>query len=136
MQSAQAALTVAWYDYDSAKNSDLDAAVRSYQIHFQWNADQHQELEKNGSNQDRLEDAWNDRAAAEADFNDILQQANMEQLDVWNQVDQAQNRAYQSQESLELLQSGPATVTVMRAELKANQVALALEEAQADLEAA
>ncbi len=136
LQSAQAALTVAWYDYDSAKNSDLDAAARSYQIHFQWSADKYQELENNGSNQDRLEDAWNDQAATEADYNDLLQQANMEQLDVWNQVDQAKNKVYQSEESLELLQSGPATDTIMRAELKTNQVALALEEAQADLEAA
>jgi HlyD family secretion protein len=136
LQSAQAALAVAWYDYDSAKNSDLDAAVRSYQIHFQWNTDKYQELEQNGAKQSRLEDAWNDRAEAEADLNDVLQQANMEQLDVWNQVDQAKNRVYQAEESLELLQSGPTTDTIMRAELKVNQTALALEEAQADLEAA
>jgi HlyD family secretion protein len=136
LQSAKAALTVAWYDYDSAKNSDLDAAVRSYQIHYQWNAEKYQELEQNGANQDRLEDAWSDQAEAEADYNDLLQQANMEQLDVWNQVDQAKNRVYQAEESLELLQSGPTTDTIMRAELKANQAALALEEAQADLEAA
>jgi HlyD family secretion protein len=136
LQSAQAALAAAWYDYDSAKNSDLDAAVRSYQIHYQWNAANYEELEQNGAKQSRLEDAWNDKAAAEADYNDLLQQANMEQLDVWNQVDQAKNRVYQAEESLELLQSGPTTDTIMRAELKVNQTALALEEAQADLETA
>jgi HlyD family secretion protein len=136
LQSAQAALTLAWYDYDSTQNSDLDAAVRSYQIHFQWNANKYQELEQNGANPDRLEDAWSDRVEVEADFNDLLQQANMEQLDVWNQVDQAKNRVYQSEENLELLQSGPATDTIMRAELKANQTELTLEEAQEDLEAA
>jgi macrolide-specific efflux system membrane fusion protein len=60
----------------------------------------------------------------------------MEELAVWNQVDQAQNNVYQAQENLELLQSGPTTDTIMRAELSADQAALALDDARADLEAA
>jgi HlyD family secretion protein len=136
LQSAQTALAVARYTNDTAQNSDLDAAVRARQIHFQWTVDQYWELENNGAGQDSLEDAWNDRASAEAELNDALRQADMEGLNAWNQADQAQNRVYQAQEDLELLQSGPATDTLVRAELKADQAALALDDARDDLAAA
>ena len=137
VQSAQTLLAVARYTYDTAQNSDLDAAVRARLIEFQWSVDQYYMLE-NGNNvsQDRLDDAWSDWAEAEYDFNEALRQAEMEQLDAWNQVDQAQNRVYQAQENLELLQSGPTTATVKRAELKADQAVLALDDARDDLEAA
>jgi len=137
LQSAQAALAVAKYTYDTAQNSDLDAAVRAHLIEFQWSVDQYRKLE-NGHNvsQDRLEDAQGKWASAEADLNIALREADMEQLDAWNQVDQAQNRVYQAQKNLELLQSGPTTSTVMQAELKLNQATLALDNARAALEAA
>ena len=137
VQSAQTLLAVTRYTYDTAQNSDLDAAVRARLIEFQWSVDQYCMLE-NGNNvsQDRLEEAWSDWASTEYDLNKALRQAEMEQLDAWNQVDQAQNRVYQAQENLELLQSGPTTDTIMRAELKAGQAALALDYARDDLEAA
>jgi len=137
VQSAQTLLAVTRYTYDTAQNSDLDAAVRARLIEFQWSVDQYCMLE-NGNNvsQDRLEEAWSDWASTEYDLNKALRQAEMEQLDAWNQVDQAQNRVYQAQESLELLQSGSTTDTIMRAELKADQAALALDYARDDLEAA
>ncbi len=135
MQSAQTLLAVARYTYDTAQNSDLDAAVRARLIEFQWSVDQYYTLE-NGNNvsQDHLEEAWSDWASTEYDLNKALRQAEMEELDVWNQVDQAQNRVYQAQESLELLQSGPTTDTIVRAELKADQAALALDDAHDALE--
>ncbi len=137
VQNAQTLLAVAQYTYDTAQNSDLDAAVRAHLIEFQWSVDQYGRLENgNGVSQDRLEDAWSDRASSEADLNVALRQADMEQLDAWNQVDQAQNRVYQAQANLESLQSGPSTDTIMRAELKLDQAALALDDARADLEAA
>ena len=137
VQSAQTLLAVARYTYDTAQNSDLDAAVRAYLIKFQWSMDQYYTLENGNSvSQDRLDDAWSDWAAAEYDFNVALRQEDMEQLDAWNQVDQAQNRVYQAQENLELLQSGPTTATVKRAELKADQTALVLDEARENLAAA
>ena len=137
VQSAQTRLAVARYTYDTAQNSDLDAAVRARLIEFQRSVDQYYTLE-NGNNvsQDRLDDAWSDWAEAEYDSNKALRQAEMEELDAWNQVDQAQNRVYQAQENLELLQSGPTTATVKRAELKADQAVLALDDARDDLEAA
>jgi HlyD family secretion protein len=110
--------------------------VRAYQIHFQGAVDQYLELENNDASQSRLEEAWNDWASAEWQLNDVLQQAQMEQLDAWNQVDQAQNRVYQAQENLESLQSGPTEDAILRAELKADQAALALDDARENLAAA
>lgn len=136
LQSAQAALMVAQYTHDTASNSDLDAAVRANHLRFQWYAERYWELERGGASESGLEDGWNDRASAEAEFNDVLQQAEMEQLEADNGLDQAQNRVYQTWEDLQLLQSGPTTDTILRAELKADQAALALKEAQDDLEAA
>jgi RND family efflux transporter MFP subunit len=136
VRSAQTLLTVAQYTYDTALNSDLDSAVRSRNIEYQWYADQYWELENNSAKQSRLEDAWDDQASAEWQFNEVLRQAEMEGLDAGNQVDQAQNRVYQAQEKLESLQEGSDENTVLRAELKADQAALALDEARDDLAAA
>jgi len=140
VRSAQAALTVAQYTYDSALNSDLDSAVRARNIEYQWYTEKYwaaeERLEDNTISQEDFGEAWNDRGAAEGWFNEVLRQAEMEELDARNQVDQAQNRVYQAWENLELLQSGPTTNTVMRAELKADQALLALKEARDDLEAA
>jgi HlyD family secretion protein len=136
LESARSSLAVVQYAYNSALNSSLDGTVRARQIEFQWAVDRYYELEKNGANQDSLEEAWEDWAQAEYRYNQALRQAQMEQLDVWNQVDQAQNRVYQSEEALELLQSGPTTDTIIRAELKMDQATLALEDARDDLEAA
>ncbi|MFQ6102230.1 MAG: efflux RND transporter periplasmic adaptor subunit [Anaerolineae bacterium] len=136
LQSAQTALAVAWYTYSSTLNSDFDSAVRNRLIVLQWSVDQVSELEETDASQDDLEEAWDERALAEYRFNEGLHQAEMEELDAWNQLDQAQNGVYQAQEKLELLQSGPTTDTIMRAQLKADQAALALEDARDALEAA
>jgi len=137
LQSAQVALTVAQYTYDSALNSDLDSAVRSRYIEYQWAAGEYHTLENgNDVGQDRLEESWDDHASAEYDLNVTLRQAEMEELEAWNQLDQAQNRVYQALESLELLQSEPTRDTVLRAELAADQALLALDDARDALEAA
>ena len=51
----------------------------------------------------------------------------MEELDTLNDIDQARNNVYQAWENLQILQSGPTTDTIMRAELDADQATLALE---------
>lgn len=135
-QSAQVALTVAQHTYDSALNSDLDSAVRSRYIEYQRAVDRYWEYENGDASQDDLEDAWGDQGEAEWQLGEVLQQAEMEELDAWNQVDQAQNRVYQALESLELLQSEPITDTILRAELTAGQAALALNDARDNLAAA
>jgi HlyD family secretion protein len=136
LRSAQAALAAAQYGYDSALNSDLDSAVRARQIEFQWYVDHYWALEKSGAGQSGLENAQSDWAAAEYRFNQALHGAEMEELDAWNQLDQAQNRVYQAQEKLASLQDGPAEDTLLRAQLQADQAELALEEARDNLEAA
>jgi HlyD family secretion protein len=136
VRSAQTALTVAQYNYDSALNSDLDSAVRSRQIEFQWYVDHFYQLEQSGAEQDQLDAAWNDWSMAEWRFNQALDEADMEERKASNQVDQAQRRVEQASEDLELLQSGPITETITLAELRANQAALALDNARDDLEAA
>jgi HlyD family secretion protein len=136
IENAQTSLTVVRYAYNSALNSNLDGNVRARQIEFQWAVDRYYELEKNDANQDSLEEAWEDWAQAEYRYNQALNQAQMEQVDIWNQVDQAQNRVYQAEEALELLQSGPTTDTIIRAELQVDQATLALEDARDNLEAA
>lgn len=139
VQNAQSSLTVARYAYDTALNSDLDAAVRARNIEYQWYTEQYWEAEERFEDgkisQEDFDEAWDERGLTEGRLGDVAQQAKMEELDAWNQVDQAQNRVYQAHENLELLQSGPTTDTVMRAELKADQAALALDDARADLEA-
>jgi HlyD family secretion protein len=136
VQSAQTALMAAQYTYSTTLNSDFDAAVRSRLIEFQWAVGQYRDLEQNGAAQSRLEGAWGDWASAEARLNEVIADASAEELDAGNRLDQARNRVYQAQEKLELLQSGSTTDTILRAELKADQAGLALEEARDDLEAA
>ena len=136
LESAQSSLAIAQYAYNSVLNSGLDGTVRARQIEFQWAVDRYYELEENGADQDHLEDAWEVWAQKEYRFNEALHAAQIEQLDVWNQLDQAQNKTYQAEERLELLQSGPTTDTIIRAKLKADQADLALEDARDDLAAA
>jgi len=138
--SARSSLLVAQYTYSTTLNSSFDSAVRARQIEYQWYVDQSWEAderrEDGAISQEDYQEAWNDRAAAEGRFNEVLEEAEMEELDTGNQVDQAQNTVYQAWEGLKELQSGPATDTIKRAELSLDQAVLRQEEARADLEAA
>jgi HlyD family secretion protein len=140
VQNAQAALVVAQYAYSTTLNSSLDAAARARQLEFQRYVDRYWTVEDsfNGGNasQEDLGEAWEEWASAEARLNEILHDAEMEQLEAGNELDQARNGVLQAWDKLELLQSGPTTDTVVRAELTADQRTLALEDARDDLEAA
>jgi HlyD family secretion protein len=140
VQSAQSALLVAQYTYSTTLNSDFDAAVRARLIEYQWYVDQSWEADEKREDgtisQGDYEEAWANRAAAEGRLGEVSQEAKMEELDSWNDVDQARNNVYQAWENLQILQSGPATDTIMRAELDTDQATLALEAARSDLEAA
>jgi HlyD family secretion protein len=136
LRSAQTALRVAQLNYDSAQNSDLDAAARTRQIEFQWAVSRFYDLQDSGAEQSRLDAAWNDWSTAEYEFNQAARDAEMEQTRAANQVEQAQRRVEQAQEALEDLQAGPVTDTVTTAQLKVDQAELALENARDDLDAA
>jgi len=134
--SARSALAVAQLEYDSSQNSDMDEAVRSYLIKYEYSVDQFYELDSNGADDDDLADAWNEWATSEYDLNDYLKLAQMEELDAANNVDQAANNLVQAQERLELLQAGVTTDTVLSAQLKLDRAQLVLDEANSDLAAA
>jgi HlyD family secretion protein len=140
VQNAQSALLVAQYTYSTTLNSDYDSAVRARLIEYQWYVDQSWEAdekqEEGTISQGDYEESWENRAAAEGRLGEVVREAEMEDIEAWNDVDQAQNNVYQAWENLQILQSGPTTDTIMRAELDADQATLALEEARSDLETA
>ena len=138
VQSARSTLLVAQDTYSTTLNSDLDSAVRARLIEYQYfvsqAAEAEQKREEGTITAKDYEEVYDNRAKAEARLNEALREAEMEQLESTNQVDQAQNRVYQAGESLELVQSGPTTDTVRRAELAADQATRALEDARDALE--
>jgi HlyD family secretion protein len=136
LESARTALLVAQTTYSSTLNSDLDAAVRPAQIRFQVSVDRYWALETGGADGDRLQEAWRDWSQDEAAFNDAARRAELEELDARNHVDQALDRVREARERLEQIQDGLDDETVARAEVQAEQAALALDEARANLEAA
>jgi HlyD family secretion protein len=136
LDSAQVALTVAQYNYQSATMSDYDAAARGYQIDVLYHAQKLQELEASGADGETLEKAWNALGEAEVALDEALHDGQIEDVEAWNEVDQAQNRVLQAQEDLASLESGPDERTVLQAQLKVDRAELALEEAQDELEAA
>ena len=138
--SAQSSLLNAQYTYSTTLNSSIDSAARARLIEYQWYIDQSWEADEKREDgiidQDDYEETWNDRAAAEQRLGDALKQAKTEELDAGNQLDQARNNVYQASENLQLLQSGPTTDTIMRAELSLDEAVLKQEEARDDLESA
>ncbi len=136
LESARLALTTAQLSYENAQKSSIDADVRDTHIAVQYHAEQTQELEANGAGDDALTEAWSARQEAEIAFDEALHDAEMEDLEAWNQVDQAQNSVLQAEDRLASLRSGPDEEALLQAELRVDRAELALEEAQDDLEAA
>jgi RND family efflux transporter MFP subunit len=73
---------------------------------------------------------------AEADLDEALKEANLEQLGTANDVDQARNDVYQAMQRLEDLQSGASEEEIREAQLALDQALLDLEDAHAGVEAA
>ena len=140
IRSAENALSVAQYSYSSSQNSTVDASVRARQIQFQHNVDQFYaaEASSDGSSksQNRVDAAWSAWTSSEADLDTAMHQAEIEQLEAWHAVEQAENRLAQAQQNLQLLCTGPATDTVLRAELNVTQAQLSLDDAREALEGA
>ena len=138
--SAGDALLVAQYSYNDSLNSTLDAAVRAREIQFQYNVDQFYATEAGANDtpkaQARVASAWDAWARSEADLADAQKVAEIEQLEAWDRLDQAENRVAQAEERLRLLQSGPSEDAVLRSELSVTQAELSLHDAQDALEAA
>jgi RND family efflux transporter MFP subunit len=140
IKNAQTALQVAQLSYDSDLNSDLDSAASAHYLNYLWRSEKYlaaqQAYDAGEIGQSEYEDAVNKWRQAEADLNDALIDADMEQLGAANDVDQARNDVYQAMERLENLQSGATEEEIKQAELTLEQAELALDDAHADLEAA
>jgi HlyD family secretion protein len=140
IKNAQAALQVAQISYNSDLNSNLDSAASAYYLTYLSRSEKYvaaQEAYAAGKiSQSEYAEATNKWRQAEADLNDALKDADLEQLGAANDVDQARNSVYQAQERLDNLQSGATDEESRQAELTLDQAQLALDDARADLEAA
>jgi HlyD family secretion protein len=140
IKNAQAALQVAQLSYNSDLNSDLDSAASAYYLTYLSRSEKYvaaQEAYAAGKiSQSEYEEATNKWRQAEADLNDALKNADLEQLGAANDLDQARNSVYQAQERLDDLQSGATDEEIRQAQLTLDQAQLALDDARAGLEAA
>lgn len=140
VRDAQVALEVAQGNYDSLLNSSTDSEVRARKIEFDWYVGHYQrkkaEYEEGHLSQSDHDHAMNAMISAEGRLNEAIEAARIEELEAKNRVDRARSALYEASEELELLESGPLTKTLMRAELAVDQALLTLEQARADLEAA
>ena len=136
LESAQLALTVAQLNYENAQKSSAHADARDSQIAVEYLAGEIQELTETNADEDVVSEAWSDRQKAEVDFDEALHTAEMEELEGWNQIDQAQLSVVQAQEELESLETGADERELLQAQLQVDRAELALEEARDDLEAA
>ena len=140
IKNAQATLQVAQLSYESDRNSSLDAAANAHYLEYLWYSERYlaaQEAYAAGNiSQSEYEDALVKWRQAEADLDEALTEANLEQLGTANDVDQARNDVYQAMERLEDLQSGATEEEIKEAQLELDQALLDLEDARADVEAA
>jgi RND family efflux transporter MFP subunit len=139
VRDTQVALQVAQGAYDSLLNSPTDSEVRARKIEFDWYVGHYQrkkaEYEEGHLSQSDHDHAMNAMISAEGRLNEAIEDARIEELEAKNRVDRARSTLYEASEELKLLESGPLTNTLMRAELAVDQALLTLEQARADLEA-
>jgi HlyD family secretion protein len=137
VRNARVELEAAQHTYSSTLNSAYDAAVRSRKIEFDWYVGHYQskkaEYEQGHLSQSDHDHAMNAMISAEGRLNEAVDKAHIEEIQAENRVDQARNTLYQAWKELELLQSGPLTETLMRAELAVDQALIERERARADL---
>jgi HlyD family secretion protein len=140
IKNAQVALQVAQLSYESDLNSSSDAAANAHYLEYLWYSERYLAAEEayaaGDISQSEYEAAVNRWRQAEADLDEALKEANLEQLGTANDVDQARNDVYQAMERLEDLQSGATEEEIREAELALEQAMLDLEDARADVESA
>jgi RND family efflux transporter MFP subunit len=140
LRAAQVELELAQNAYEDTFDSNLDAAVDSRKVDFDWWVGYYQG-QKAKYEEGHLSQADHDWAMAamidaEGRLNAAINQALTEQVQAENRMIQAQNEVTQVWEAVQLLQSEPLTDTLIRATLDVDQALLAREEALINLEAA
>jgi HlyD family secretion protein len=137
VRDARIELEVAQHAYSSTLNSAYDSAVRSRKIEFDWYVGYYQQqkpkYEKGNLSESDHDHAMNAMISAEGRLNEAIEEAHIEEIQATNRVDQARSTLYQAWKELELLQSGPLTETLLRAELAVDQALVEREKADADL---
>jgi HlyD family secretion protein len=137
VRDARVELEVAQYAYSNTLNSTYDSTVRARKIEFDWYVGHYQEqkaqYESGHLSQSDHDHAMNAMISAEGRLNEAIEDAHVEEIQAENRVDQARSDIYQAWQELELLQSGPLTETLLRAELNVDQALIGREKARADL---
>ncbi|MDY7078284.1 MAG: HlyD family efflux transporter periplasmic adaptor subunit [Chloroflexota bacterium] len=137
VRDARVELEVAQRAYSNTLNSTYDSTVRSRKIEFDWYVSNYQKLkaiyEEGHLSQSDHDHAMNAMISAEGRLNEAIEKAHIEEIQADNRVDQARSALYQAWKELELLQSGPLTETLLRAELAVDQALIEREKARADL---
>ncbi|MCP4543466.1 MAG: efflux RND transporter periplasmic adaptor subunit [Chloroflexi bacterium] len=140
LRDAQVELSLAYAAYEDVSDSNLDAIVDSRKADFDWWVGyyQSQKAEYEEGDLSQIDHDWAMAAmiAAEGRWDAAINQARAEETQTWSRVTQAQNAVYQAEENLKLLESGPLTDTLVRAELDVDQALMAQEKALANLEKA
>ena len=140
LRSAQVEQQVAREAYEDTVDSNQDTIVDTRKIDYDYWVGyyQKQKAKYEAGELSQIDHDWAMAAMieAEGEWQEALNQAQIEETQAGNRLTQAQNTVYQAQEDLELLESEPLTDTLLRAELDVDQALMTLEEARADLEAA
>jgi len=140
VRDAQTQLTLAYDAYQEASDGDSSGAVESAKTMYDWWVGYYQsqkaEYEAGKIDQTKHDYAMAAMIEAEETWERAKNQSEISELQALTSFKQARNSVAQAQEDLELLQSQPLTDTLMAAELKVDEAALAREEAEANLEAA
>jgi len=140
VRDAQTQLSLAYDVYQDATEDHSDDAVESAKTMYDWWVGYYQsqkaKYEEGNLSQTKHDYAMAAMIEAEETWERAKNEAQINEVQAWNSVEQAQNAVFQAQEDLELLQSEPLTDTLTEAELAVDEANLALEEVRLDLEAA
>jgi HlyD family secretion protein len=140
VRDAQTQLSLAYDVYQDATDDDTDDAVGSAKVMYDWWVGYYQsqkaKYEEGNLSQTKHDYAMAAMIEAEETWERAKNEAEIDGVQAWKSVEQAQNAVFQAEEGLELLQSEPLTDTLTEAELAVDEANLALEEARLDLEAA
>ncbi len=140
LRDARTQLTLAYDTYQKTIDDGADDAVESAKVMYDWWVGYYQSekarYEAGEINQTKHDYAMAAMIEAEEAWERAKNQAQIAEAQALKSVNQARNAVVQAEADLELLQSQPLTDTLMEAELKVDEAALAREKAQANLEAA
>jgi HlyD family secretion protein len=140
VRDAKAQLTLAHSAYQDTSDSAKDDAVESAKVNYDYWVSYYQGqkalYEKGKISQSDHDWAMAAMIKAEEEWERAINSAEVERVQAWKSVEQAQNAVAQAEEDLQLLESEPLTDTLVVAEFAVDEALLAHEEAKADLEEA